>query len=67
MNCEERINAGAGYFIKEEKKLREFLKDCPIVTDSRLHAKELNEGLKEIFSALSRNKYLLESLFSTFD
>jgi hypothetical protein len=56
------MNAGAGYFIKEQNKLSELLRGCPIVTDSRLHAKEINEALKEIFSGLSIKKYLMGGL-----
>jgi len=63
----ERMNAGAGYFIKEQSKLNELLSHCPIVTDSRLHAKEINEALKEIFSGLSIKKYLMEDLSGAFD
>jgi len=63
----ERMNAGVGYFIKEQKRLSELLNGCPIVTDSRLHAKEINETLKEIFSGLSIKKYLMEGLFGAFD
>ena len=63
----ERINAGAGYFLKEQNKLKELLNGCPIVTDSRLHAKEINEALKEIFSGLSIKKYLMEGLSGAFD
>jgi len=61
----ERINAGAAYFIKEQNKLSELLRSCPIVTDGRLHAKEINEALKEIFSGLSIKRYLMESLSGT--
>ncbi len=63
----ERMNAGAGYFLKEQNKLNELLFGCPIVTDSRLHAKEINEALKEIFSGLSIKKYLMEGLSGVFD
>jgi len=63
----ERMNAGAGYFLKEQNKLSELLSGCPIVTDSRLHAKEINETLKEIFSGLSIKKYLMEGLFGAID
>ena len=63
----ERMKAGAGYFLKEQTKLNELLVGCPIVTDSRLHAKEINETLKEFFSSLSIKKYLMESLSGAFD
>ena len=61
------MKAGAGYFIKEQSKLSELLGSCPIVTDSRLHAKEINEALKELFSGLSIKKYLMEGLSGAFD
>ncbi|HMK17325.1 MAG TPA: helix-turn-helix domain-containing protein [Chitinophagaceae bacterium] len=63
----ERMSAGAIYFLEEQKKLRELLIGCPILTDSRLHAKEINEALKEIFSGLSIKKYLMEGLSGVFD
>ena len=63
----ERMNAGAGYFLKEQSKLNETIISCPAVTDSRLHAKEVNETLKEVFSGLSVKKYLMESLTGAID
>ena len=45
----ERMNAGAGYFIKEQNKLSELLSGCPIVTDSRLHAKGNKRSTKGNF------------------
>ena len=47
----EKMNAGASYFLKKQTKLNELLIGCPIVTDSRLHAKEINEALKEFLVA----------------
>ena len=63
----ERMNAGAGYFLKEQSNLNEAVISCPAVTDSRLHAKEVNEILKEVFSRLSVKKYLMESLTGAID
>jgi len=63
----ERMNAGTSYFLKEQTKLNELLIGCPIVTDSRLHAKEINEALKEIFSGLSIKKYLMGGFSGAFD
>lgn len=54
----ERIGAGVLYFTKEQNRLIELLQGCPVVTDSRLHAKEVNENLREIFSNLSMKRYL---------
>jgi hypothetical protein len=62
----ERMSTGAGYFLKEQNRLGKLLIDCPIVTDSRLHSKEINEALKEIFSGLSIKKYLMEGLSGAF-
>jgi len=58
----ERIIAGVAYFIKEQNKLVELLNGCLIITDSRLHAKEINDTLKELFSSLSIKKYLLDRI-----
>lgn len=62
-----RIEAGATYFSMEQGKLNESLIGCPAATDSRIHAKELNETLKEIFGALSLKRYLMEGLHGEFD
>jgi hypothetical protein len=63
----ERISAGSIYFLNEQNKLSESLIGCPVVTDSRLHAKEINEILKEIFSGVSIKKYLMEGISGSFD
>lgn len=62
-----RIAAGSAYFLKEQSTLGESLICCPAATDSRIHAKELNETLKEIFGALSLKRYLMEGLHREFD
>ena len=62
-----RIKAGAAYFLKEQSLVSESLIRCPAATDSRLHAKELNENLKEIFGLLSFKSYLMEGLHGEFD
>ncbi|HEU5165950.1 MAG TPA: helix-turn-helix domain-containing protein [Chitinophagaceae bacterium] len=63
----ERMNAGSAYFLKEQSRLNESVTNCPVVTDSRLHAKEVNETLREIFSKLSIKKYLIENLTGEID
>ena len=65
--AKERMNAGAAYFIKEQNRVSQLLIGCPIVTDSRLHAKEVNETIKEIFSGLSIKKYLMEGFSRELD
>ena len=63
----ERISAGTAYFLNEQSKLSGRLVTLPIVTDSRLHAKEVNEILKEIFGSLSIKKHLMEGSSEKFD
>ncbi|HET6721637.1 MAG TPA: AAA family ATPase, partial [Chitinophagaceae bacterium] len=62
-----RIEAGTAYFLTEQGKLCESLISCPATTDSRIHAKELNETLKEIFGVLSLKRYLMEGLHGQFN
>ena len=57
----ERIGAAVNYFKTELQTLLLFIQRSPAVTDSRLHAKEYNESIKEIFALLSFKRFLLES------
>lgn len=56
----ERINAAAKYFVTELKPLINMLSFSPATTDSRIHAKEFNDNIKEIYAQLALKKYLLE-------
>lgn len=64
---QERIKAAAEYFTGELKTVLAFLVQSPAVTDSKLHAKEYNENMKEIFAQLSMKNFLLESFDGKFD
>jgi len=64
---QERIKAGGVYFINEQNKVLEVINKSPAVTDSRIHAKEFNDGLKEVFALLSRNKYMLDGFAGKFE
>lgn len=64
---QERIKAGGSYFVNEQIKLIELIQKSPAVTDSRMHAKEFNDGLKEVFAQLSRNKYMLDGFVGKFE
>jgi hypothetical protein len=64
---QERSTKAAGYFIKELYILTEILQRSPVTSDSRLHAKEYNESLKEIFAELAAKKFLLEGFSGKFD
>lgn len=64
---QERIKAAAGYFIRETASLIQFLQQSPAITDSRLHAKEYNESIKEIVAELEVKKFILEGFSGKFD
>ncbi len=64
---QERIKAGGTYFVNEQNKVLELIQKSPAVTDSRIHAKEFNDGLKEVFAQLSRSKYMLEGFVGKFE
>lgn len=66
-SLQERIKAAAGYFIIETGSLIQFIQQSTTVTDSRLHAKEYNETLKEIFAELALKKFLLDGFTGKFD
>jgi hypothetical protein len=64
---QERVEKGSAHFVKELDLLIGLLLQSPVVTDSRLHAKEYNEGIREIFAELSLKKFLLLGLEGKFD
>ncbi|HLF45687.1 MAG TPA: helix-turn-helix domain-containing protein [Chitinophagaceae bacterium] len=64
---QDRIKAGSIYFVNEQNKLLTLIQKSPAITDSRIHAKEFNEGLKEVFAQLSRKKYILDGFAGNFD
>jgi len=64
---QERIKAGGDYFVKEQNKILELIQKPPVVIDSRIHAKEFNDRLKEIFAQLSANKHLLDGFTGKFE
>jgi hypothetical protein len=63
----ERLVAGAKYFSDELSKIIEHLKTTPVVTDSRQHAKEINDQIKEIFIQLSLRQFLLAGFSGKFE
>jgi nucleoside-triphosphatase THEP1/DNA-binding CsgD family transcriptional regulator len=58
---------GAAHFIKELQAILTLVQNSPVVTDSRLHTKEFNESLKELFAELSSKIHLLKGLNGSFD
>lgn len=57
----ERVMAASKHFIAELQKIISNLKESPAVTDSRIHAKEYNESIKEIFAQVSQKTHLMDS------
>lgn len=57
---QERVRAAAEHFYKETESLIGKLQGSLAVTDSRLHAKEYNDLLKEINIQLAAKKHILE-------
>lgn len=64
---QERIKAASIFFKSKLEDIIGYLQKSPAVTDSRLHAKEYNDGLKEIFAQLSVKRYLLQGFDNGFN
>lgn len=61
-SLQERTKRAAVHFIKEARLLIEELGKSPAITDSRQHAKEYNESIRELFAQLSSYVHLLQVL-----
>ncbi len=64
---QERIKAAAAYFIEQVERILQTIPFSPAITDSRQHAREYNESIKEIFSELSGKKQLLAACNGQFN
>ncbi len=64
---QERIKAAATYFVSEIGLFIQFIQQSPAATDSRLHSKEYNESLREVFAQLAMKKFILEGFNGKFD
>ena len=64
---QERINAAANYFSSEIQKQIDRIMQSPALTDSRMHAKEYNEQLKDIFTQLSQQRHIMQGMGARFD
>lgn len=63
---EKTIKASA-HFVNELEIIINSLGNTTLVTDSKLHAKECNELLKDIYTGLSRNKHLITGFSGKID
>lgn len=57
---QERTRKASGHFISEISKVITEIKQSPAITDSKLHAKEYNDTLKEVFAQLAATHHLLQ-------
>ncbi|MGB3007003.1 MAG: helix-turn-helix domain-containing protein, partial [Chitinophagaceae bacterium] len=57
---QERTIKAAHHFTVEIDEAISLLHKSPAITDSKLHAKEYNDALKEVFTELSGTKHLLQ-------
>ncbi|HLG39473.1 MAG TPA: helix-turn-helix domain-containing protein, partial [Chitinophagaceae bacterium] len=64
---QERTIKAAAHFVKELDLVIAFLQQSVAVTDSRLHAKDYNETVKEIFGELAAKRFLLQGFSGKFD
>ena len=55
----DRLKSGSAHFITQLDKIIIVLKGSAAVTDSKLHAKEYNDSLKEIYSQLTLSRYIV--------
>ncbi len=58
---QQRITAAAKYFSVQLKIILDFIVQSPAVTDSKIHALQYNENLKEIYTELALKKQLIEA------
>lgn len=63
----ERTKKAAEHFVKEMLAIIAGLGGSPAITDSRQHAKEYNDSLKELFAQLSLTRHVLEGFDGKFD
>jgi len=56
----ERVQAATAHFSKEISGIIQSIQQSPAVTDSRIHAKEYNDMLKEVLAQLAAKKHLLD-------
>jgi hypothetical protein len=63
---QDRIKASAVFFKTKLDDSIGYLQKSPAITDSRLHAKEYNDNLKEIFAQLYLKRYLIQGLETGF-
>ncbi|MCW3119917.1 MAG: family ATPase [Chitinophagaceae bacterium] len=61
-----RIAAASKHFSLELQQVIQYLMLSPAITDSGLHAKEYNDGIKEVFAQTALKRFLLEGFSGGF-
>ena len=56
----QRLSAAIIHFRNELNTILEIIQKSSVITDSRMHAKEFNDIIRELFSQLSLKKFLLK-------
>ncbi|MEI9808191.1 MAG: helix-turn-helix domain-containing protein [Bacteroidota bacterium] len=64
---QERTIKASAHFVKELDIIIAFLQQSPAITDSRLHAKEYNDSVKEVFGEIAAKRFLLQGFSGKFD
>jgi hypothetical protein len=64
---QKRIKAASNYFVKETDNVIQLLQKPSVITDSRIHSKEINDSVRELFEQLTTKKYILEGIAEKFD
>lgn len=64
---QERTNKAAIHFLAEIERALGFLQQSGVVADSKQHAKEYNDSLKEVFAELCVTRHLLQGFGSNFN
>lgn len=67
ITLQERTVKAAEHFVKELDVLIGFLQQSPAITDSRPHAKEYNDNIREVFAEFAAKKFLLQGFSGKFD
>lgn len=63
---QERIRKAATWFISEIKSLIEAVLHAQVSTESKVHAKEFNEQLREAYAQLTNRSFMLEGFSGEF-
>lgn len=66
-DLQERIRTAASWFSNEIKSVIEMILQSPAITDSSIYAKEYNETLREIYTQLAMQNFMLQGFSGKFN